>query len=82
MKYALIIDDEVRELFEQAPVFHPSLEIDEVDDDVEVYFVREGDAYVKPPVVEFARPEYQSPWSTEMQSLLDRIEALEAKLGM
>jgi len=80
MQYALIVNDEVRELFAEPPVFHPSLEIAEVDDDVEVYFVRVGDSYV-PPSSPFAQPEYPSPWAAEMQSLLDRIEALEAKLG-
>ena len=79
MKYALIVNEIVHELFDTRPVFHSSLEIDEVDDNVEVYFIRKGDSYVKPPVVEM--PTYQPPVSAEIQSLLDRIAALEAKAG-
>jgi hypothetical protein len=52
MRYAIIVNNFVYELFESPPEVHPSIEVVQVPtDDVQVGWVREGDNFAPPPPV-------------------------------
>lgn len=73
MKFALIVDDRVQELFTEEPELHPDLELVEVDDAVLVGFGRQPDGSwtaPQPPVVDLLAYAADARWRRETGGIL------------